>query len=147
MHRITAIIGLIALTACGGGAGSSSAPEIPSGLNSPKLYLFHRLGGIDGIQKLKKKPVAQGDPTSVDRYWKCGLKAVGKKLSNAILEQLTAEYTARENLIAGEINRPAYKQIISDVTGFKSAMTNREKTYLAAIEGSLKRCTQEFEQG
>ena len=81
------------MTACGGGAGSSSAPEIPSGLNSPKLYLFHRLGGIDGIQKLKKKPVAQGDPTSVDRYWKCGLKAVGKKLSDGILEQLTEEYT------------------------------------------------------
>ena len=146
MLRITTVIALIVLTACGGGAGSSSAPEIPSGLDSQKLYLFHRLGGIDGIQKLKKKPVAKADPARLDVYWKCGLKAVGKKLSGSTLDSLTAEYTAREDLVAGEINRPTYKQRISAVTSLKAAMTNRDKTYLNAIDGGMARCKRAFEE-
>ena len=55
MLKFITVFVLVAITACGGGAGSSSAPDIPSGLDSKKLYLFHRLGGIEGVQDLKKK--------------------------------------------------------------------------------------------
>lgn len=146
MHRLFIFTISLALAACGGGSGSSSAPEIPSGLDTKKLYLFHRLGGIEGIQNLKKKPWVTADPERLDTFWKCSLNALGKKLSGDVLETLTQEYIAREDLISGEINRSKYKQIISDVTAFKAALKNREKVDLNAAEGGLARCKQEFEQ-
>ena len=145
MSRVILIFIVIMLSACGGGPGSSSIPEISSGLDAPKLYLFHRLGGISGIQDLKKKPPASIDPSKLDEYWKCMLNAVPKKLSNTILETLTQEYSAREQLIEGEINRSKYTAILSEVDIYKSSITNREKTYLSALEGGLAKCKREYQ--
>ena len=136
---------LLTITACGGGAGSSSAPDIPSGLDSKKLYLFHRLGGISGVQDLKKKSISMSDPEMINVYWRCGLKAIGKKVPNEILEVLTREYKAKEDLIAREINRPTYKGILSEVTEYRSAMDNRDKTNVIMMEGALERCKRAFD--
>lgn len=145
MSRVIPIFMFLMLIACGNGPGSTSIPEISSGLDAPKLYLFHRLGGISGIQDLKKKPPASNDPSILDEFWKCMLKAIPKKLSNEILEKLTQEYSAREQLIDGEINRSRYTAILSEVETFKSSITNREKTYLSAMEGGLARCKREYQ--
>tara|TARA_B100001029_G_C14585372_1_gene196143 strand:- start:23 stop:466 length:444 start_codon:yes stop_codon:yes gene_type:complete len=147
MYKYVAPVFLLVLTACGGGAGSSSAPDIPSGLDSKKLYLFHRLGGIEGVQDLKKKSLAMSDPESVDLYWRCGLKAIGKKVPSEILEVLTREYKAKEDLIAREINRPTYKDIVAEVSGYRSGMDNRDKTNVIMMEGALERCKRAFEDG
>ena len=145
MARVILIFIFMMSAACGGGAGSSAIPEISSGLDAPKLYLFYRLGGISGIQDLKKKPPASNDPSKLDEYWKCMLKAVPKKLPNEILETLTQEYSAHEQLIDGEINRSRYNAILSEVETLKTSITNREKTYLSAMEGGLARCEKEYE--
>lgn len=147
MLKFIPVLGLVAITACGGGAGSSSAPDIPSGLDSKKLYLFHRLGGIEGVQDLKKKSLSLSDPEMINVYWRCGLKAIGKKVSNEILEVLTREYKAKEDLIAREINRPVYKGILEEVTEFRNSMDNRDKTNVIMMEGALERCKRAFDEG
>jgi hypothetical protein len=147
MLKFIPVFVLVAITACGGGAGSSSAPDIPSGLDSKKLYLFHRLGGIEGVQDLKKKSLSLSDPEMINVYWRCGLKAIGKKVPNEILEVLTREYKAKEDLIAREINRPEYKGILAEVTEFRNSMDNRDKTNVIMMEGALERCKRAFDEG
>ena len=145
MARVILIFLIVLSAACGGGAGSSSIPEISAGLDAPKHYLFYRLGGISGIQDLKKKPPASDEPSKLDEYWKCMLKAVPKKLSTKILGTLTKEYSAREQLKDGEINRSRYTAILSEVETLKTSITNREKTYLSAMESGLARCEKEYQ--
>ena len=147
MLKFIPVFVLVAITACGGGAGSSSAPDIPSGLDSKKLYLFHRLGGIEGVQDLKKKSLSLSDPEMINVYWRCGLKAIGKKVPNKILEVLTREYKAKEDLIAREINRPEYKGILAEVTEFRNSIDNRDKTNVIMMEGALERCKRAFDEG
>ena len=147
MLKFIPVFVLVAITACGGGAGSSSAPDIPSGLDSKKLYLFHRLGGIEGVQDLKKKSLSLSDPEMINVYWRCGLKAIGKKVPSEILEVLTREYKAKEDLIAREINRPEYKGILAEVTEFRNSMDNRDKTNVIMMEGALERCKRAFDEG
>ena len=147
MLKFIPVFVLVAITACGGGAGSSSAPDIPSGLDNKKLYLFHRLGGIEGVQDLKKKSLSLSDPEMINVYWRCGLKAIGKKVPSEILEVLTREYKAKEDLIAREINRPEYKGILAEVTEFRNSMDNRDKTNVIMMEGALERCKRAFDEG
>ena len=87
------------------------------------------------------------DPESVDLYWRCGLKAIGKKVPSEILEVLTREFKAKEDLIAREINRPTYKDIVAEVSGYRSGMDNRDKTNVIMMEGALERCKRAFEDG
>ena len=147
MLKFIPVFVLVAITACGGGAGSSSAPDIPSGLDSKKLYLFHRLGGIEGVQDLKKKSLSLSDPEMINVYWRCGLKAIGKKVPSEILEVLTREYKAKEDLIAREINRPEYKGILAEVTEYRNSMDNRDKTNVIMMEGALERCKRACDEG
>ena len=147
MRKYIPVFVLLAIIACGGGAGSSSAPDIPSGLDSKKLYLFYRLGGIKGVQDLKKKSLSMSDPEMINVYWRCGLKAIGKKVPNEILDVLTREYKAKEDLLAREINRPAYKSILTEVTEYRNSMDNRDKTNVIMMEGALQRCKLTFDDG
>mgnify|MGYP003333119669 FL=1 len=83
----------------------------------------------------------------INVYWRCGLKAIGNKVPNEILEVLTREYKAKEDLIAREINRPEYKGILAEVTKFRNSMDNRDKTNVIMMEGALERCKRAFDGG